>query len=187
MSGDEESTLHDIVPDEHNVIPDYSTTGASPEIESLLNQAKQLLSPIDRMILDYRILGYKNSDIANMFATQEVKTPRGGIYDKHDISIRYNTVIKPILEQVIPEEIRKPFQQKQEPNHWQGAPPPYEPVYPSYRVNPETGEKTLIEPVNAPQSALTEEEKAYAGRLSLKKRATQVLDVLDFIRIALLS
>lgn len=177
----EDTTLQDI-------IPDYSTTGVTPEVEILLNSAKQMLSPVDRMILDYYIIGYKAADIAKMFATQEVKTPRGGIYSPHDITMRYNKVIKPALEEVFPEEMRKPYGQPGKHPQYQ-VNPPYEPVYPAYRINPETGERTLIGPSSRPLTELTEEEKALeqqAGRLSLKKKASCVLDVLDYIRIHLL-
>lgn len=183
----EGTTLQDIIPGEPtDIIPNYSTTGVTPEVEYLLNSAKQLLSPVDRMILDYRILNYKWPAIAQIFVTQQIKTPRGGVYTPHDLAMRYNKVIKPILEEVFPAEMRRPYQ-KPEKGKYQTT-PPYEPIYPEYRINPETGERTMIEPGNRPSLSITPEEalEQQAGRLSLKKRASRVLDVLDYIRIHIL-
>jgi len=158
------------------VTPDINTMGINPQIELMLESVKQQLSPVDQQILDYKILGYRAKDIAEYFQTRQVTTPRGGLYDAHMVTWRWNNIIKPLLEEIFPPNVRIPFQPQKEQYIGQ-QPSPYEQPAPVYRIDPDTGVRTLVPP--------TEFDQTIAGTLSLR-RYSQVLDVLDYIRIYLL-
>lgn len=233
----------------HEITPDISTTGVNPFIQLMIDEAKQYLDPIHKLILDYVLMGYnfreitkllnrdyrfkgeearftpqivetikqslsptdqiifedylngyESTQIAQRLQRQQIAGPRGEQFDDHAVSVRlsqvirpliskyvkegtfnapwvkrqWNNIILPLLERIFPEEIRRerwPLERKR----YQKYPAEVYPAEPAYRIHPETGERTLIEPTAPPAEA--------SQRLSLRK--TAVIDVVTFLRIHL--
>lgn len=129
---------------------DLNTSGINPYINIMIEHVKQNLSPFDRMVLDYKLLGYTISDISKIMTQEGVQTPRGGDTSSVQLINRHwNSIIKPQLEQVFPAEMRQPYEFT--PSHTKYVknlkPWPWAPAEsPTYKLDPETGERIEVDP-----------------------------------------
>jgi hypothetical protein len=69
-------------------------------------QVLQNLSPVDQMIYTYSFEhGMQPTQIAELLMSQNVKTPRGGIYGVHEIADRLSKVINPMVNNSSPKGV----------------------------------------------------------------------------------
>jgi len=163
-------------------ISDPKSGVGAQQVSLMLDSVKQQLSPVDQMILEYRVLGFTPADISQYFLTNGIKTPRGGQYDTRMITKRWSEVIKPILEEYFPEAMRSPSTPTRTPYEKEQASPSKQ--YPVYRIDPETGERTeMVSPQESQPENVAEGMRKH--NINLYKKS-KVLDILDYLQIAIL-